>query len=264
MPRIPVSMPQFPPDTLTLTGQDAIHVRNVLRMQPGDLLCLFDGRGNEYDTRITAVDGTGVHLRLCGARRCIPDSPVHLDIAIALLKEKKIDDLIRPLTELGVRTLRIFSAKRSVPVLREDKVKARLERWQRLATEALKQCGAGHMPDILFHDTLSPLLEDGQEHEMRILFWESTRTSPWPDPHARPSRIRAVFGPEGGFETSEVEAFQRAGYEILGLGPRILKAPTAVLAGSALLQFRYGDLSHPPQVPFFPPEDSPEPSPKSS
>lgn len=250
MPRIPFSMPDPPVSSLVLSGQDAIHVRRVLRMQPGEKILLFDGKGREYDAEITAMDSCGVHLELCGLNRRIPAPPVHLDIAMALLKEKKIDDLIRPLCELGVQTIRIFPAKRSVPVLTPGKVSARLERWHRLASEALKQCGAGHVPEILFHTSLAPLLPAEEEQEMRVLFWESTQTSVWPGQETLPARIRAVFGPEGGFEEEEVLAFRRAGYQILGLGPRILKAPTAILAGSALLQFRYGDLSLPPALPF--------------
>ncbi|TWI73182.1 16S rRNA (uracil1498-N3)-methyltransferase [Desulfobotulus alkaliphilus] len=247
MRRIPFQLPPVPTENICITGQDATHIRKVLRMQQGDLLCLFDGRGNEYEALIDSIDTKGVHLALTGIQRSIPAPPVHLDIAIALLKEKKIDELIRPLTELGAGTIRIFPAARSVPVLKKEKAEARMERWQKLAMESLKQCCGSHMPEILFHKDSSPLLLDPAPGEKRFLFWEGTDSSQWSEgKKTAPLHIRAVFGPEGGFDPEEVQAFFRAGYKVLGLGPRILRAPTAVLAGTALLQYLYGDLSLPP------------------
>ncbi|TYT73616.1 RsmE family RNA methyltransferase [Desulfobotulus mexicanus] len=247
MRRIPFQLPASPPEHVCITGQDANHIRKVLRMQQGDPLCLFDGKGNEYEALIHRMDTEGVQLTLTGIQRSIPAPPVHLDIAIALLKEKKIDELIRPLTELGAGTIRIFCAARSVPVLKKDKAEARMERWQKLATESLKQCCGSHMPEILFHKDSSPLMLDPAPEEKRILFWESTDSSHWSEEKkAMPLRIRAVFGPEGGFDPKEIQGFFRAGYKPLGLGPRILRAPTAVLAGTSLLQYLYGDLSLPP------------------
>ncbi|MCW7752862.1 16S rRNA (uracil(1498)-N(3))-methyltransferase [Desulfobotulus sp. H1] len=246
MRRIPFPLLDSSPSTLTITGQNAEHIRKVLRMETGDTLCIFDGKGNEQKAIIERIDSKGVHCTPTGAIRRIPPPPVHLDIAIALLKEKKTDELIRPLTELGAATIRIFVANRSIPVLKKDKVNLRMEKWQKLASESLKQCCGSHIPEILFHDGMAPLLHGDGGEEMRLLFWESTQTSKWPGTESSPHRIRAVFGPEGGLEPAEVQALTNAGYQVLGLGPRILRAPTAILAGTALLQHRYGDLSLPP------------------
>lgn len=251
MRRVPVDM--LPPEgeEILLMGEEALHLRDVLRAKSGDRVVLFNGRGGEGEALIVQITKQGVSLKILNRQEGLLPSPLFLAVGIALLKENKVDELIRPLTELGVRSIRIYQADRSVPSPNADKMEKKLARWNKLAVEAMKQCGVSHFPEIFFHRSLFAFLEESRgEREQKkakgIVFWENTKTSAWPDSEEEFHGIHAVFGPEGGFSEKEVAALLHADFLPLGLGPRILRAPTAILAGTALLQYRYGDLSLPP------------------
>lgn len=263
MRRIPFAMQSTTVEKILLTGQDAVHLRDVLRAQIGDSVILFNGAGEEYEAVIRDMDRESVSLEIIERRDGIAPSPLFLSMGIALLKENKVDDMIRPLTELGVRRIHVFKARRSIPAPDAGKIVKMLARWSRLAVEAMKQCGVNEAPEIFFHKSLSDLLEAGRREETsnrksrKIFFWENTKASEWPEPGGGMDHIHAVFGPEGGFAEEEIEVLLREAFLPLGLGPRILRAPTAVLAGAALLQYQYGDLSLPPVG--FHPESSGKP-----
>lgn len=248
MRRVPFDL--LPPETdeILLTGEEAIHLRDVLRARVGDGVILFNGKGDEYEALILRTEKEGILLKVKGKKEGISPSPLFLTASIALLKENKVDDLIRPLVELGVQSIRIYRADRSVPVLDAAKAEKKLARWSKLAVEAMKQCGVNEAPEISFHKNLAALLEKNRENDSfektrNIVFWENTKTSDWPEQKEGMDHVQAIFGPEGGFSKDEVKALLDANFLPLGLGPRILRAPTAILAGTALLQYRYGDLS---------------------
>lgn len=246
MRRMPCLIPDPAPETLTLTGQDATHIRNVLRMTPGDFLTLFDGAGTDHEAEILSVTTEGVSVRLTGITRTEAAPATEIVIAMGLLKEKKIDDLIPPLTELGVSEIHVFRSSRSIPVLDPKKVTKRLQRWERIATESLKQCRRSRLPRLFYHDSPAPLFTRAAPEEARVLFWEEATMPLASLATASCRRLTAVFGPEGGLSPGEADQFRQAGYVTAGLGPRILKAQTAVVAGATLLQYLYGDLHQPP------------------
>lgn len=251
MRRVPFEMPQPAGEKILLKGREAVHLRDVLRVKSGEKIVLFTGRGAEYEARVLQADKDGLLLEVLNLREGLPASPLFLTIGIALLKDSKVDDLIRPLTELGVRRIRIYQAGRSVPSPDTGKMEKKLLRWMRLAVEAMKQCGVNDTPEIFFHKNLAELLgasleERNGEKTKNIVFWENAQTSHWPDSEEKFFSMHALFGPEGGFTGEEIELLFRENFSPLGLGPRILRAPTAILSGTALLQYRYGDLSLPP------------------
>ncbi len=230
---------------LLITGSDARHIRTVLRLKPGDKIGLFDGQGFEYQARIVAVSAGRVEVSVLQRFPATAESPVQITIAQAFLKEKKMDRLVRQLTELGISKWIPFFAKRSVPRPSKKNLSARMERWKKITKEALKQCKRGCVPQIGETATFEEVLNQSQACDIKIAFWENESEPvnvPLPESELQIEKIFVLLGPEGGFTAEEIEQARARGFVTATLGPRILRAETASLAACVLLQYLYGDM----------------------
>jgi 16S rRNA (uracil1498-N3)-methyltransferase len=243
-------------DEPVITGDDAGHIRNVLRLKPGDMIELIDGTGLECDARIVRMSAGKVEVSILGRRFSESRPTPRLIIAQALLKDNKPDTIIRQITEMGIHEWIPFAAHRSIPVLNAEKISARMNRWQKIAIEALKQCRRSDLLQISGLMTYDAMLAYSQHCEIKLIFWEDESPSqPFELPDANAGSVQsviAIIGPEGGFTPDEIAAARACGYTTVSLGPRILKADTATLAVSTLLQYGYGDMrpSKPSVLPF--------------
>ena len=228
-----------------ITGSEAHHIKNVLRLQPGDGLKLFDGTGFEYEAAIVRVSAQKVTVEIQHKARAAVPSGVHIIVAQAFLKEKKMDDLVRKLCELGMSRWVPFFSERSIARPDAKRLQARSQRWQRIATEAVKQCRRVDTPQIVGARSFEEMLDFSQNCDVRIVFWEN-ETSPLAPGLASkdnpPQKILLMLGPEGGFSDQEIERLQNSGFISAGLGPRILRAETATIAAVTLVQYLYGDM----------------------
>ncbi len=231
-----------------ITGDDASHIRNVLRLKPGDEIELIDGTGLECDARIVRMSAGKVDVSILRRHLLEPISTLRLIIAQAVLKDNKLDGVIRQITELGIHEWIPYTAHRSVPVLNAQRVVSRKNRWEKIAIEALKQCLRSKLLKISDLLTFDVMLAYGWNCDIKLIFWEDESPSrPFELPDSNDSSIKsvmAIIGPEGGFTPDEIAAARACGYETVSLGPRILKADTATLAVSTLLQYGYGDMRH--------------------
>ena len=233
-------------EILHIDGPDARHITKVLRMKPGARIGLFDGRGMEYVAAIEANLRKGLRLRIISGQPSQTESPVALTVAQAILKDRKMDRIVRQLTELGVCEWLPFTSQRSVPRPDFRKQAARVERWNKITREALKQCRRGRVMKIEPAASFDQMLEKSQAYDLRVIFWEnepeSLHKGDNPGQTGTVFRIFIAIGPEGGFSTAEIEAARAKGFATAGLGPRILRADTAAVAAASLMQFLYGDL----------------------
>jgi 16S rRNA (uracil1498-N3)-methyltransferase len=227
-----------------IDGADAHHLRVVLRLQPGEMIAVLDGQGMEYQARIISMERERVYLALDSAISTSTESAVEIVMAQGYLKDKKMDELIRPLTELGVTRWIPFLAARSVPAPDQKRLSARLERWRKLSLEAVKQCGRRRAMHIDPVASFEEVLKEAQQCDLRLIFWEQcaqARDMP-PSRPINPAKLFVLIGPEGGFESDEVARAQQEGFLAVGMGPRILRAQTAALAAAVISQFAFGDL----------------------
>lgn len=232
----------------SLTGQDAKHLKDVLRLIPGDQVCVFDGTGHEYLAEIVETGPEEILLNLLSHVDYESESPVSITLAQAFLKDKKMDTLVRQVSELGISRWLPYQAARSVAKPDGERLKARKERWIKIVREALKQCGRSRLPEICDTVSFKEALSMVDSCDLKILFWEKSG-APLADlindikKTNKDCRSICLFlGPEGGFEDSEVDAAIHKGFITLSLGPRILKADTASLAACALAQHLFGDM----------------------
>lgn len=246
MRRFFVETDQISSDTPVISGDDAGHIRNVLRLKPGDAIELIDGSGAECEARIDRMESGRVYVSVVQRRMQALSPYPRLIIAQALLKDNKADDIIRQITELGIQRWIPYAAQRSVPVLNAGRIVSRRQRWRKIAIEALKQCQRSRLLEISDPMTFPEMLDIGAACDVRLVFWEDESPSkPFEIPPPEERRVKtvmAILGPEGGFTPEEIAAARACGFSTVSLGPRIMKVDTATMAVSTLLQFGYGDM----------------------
>lgn len=228
-----------------IVGSDARHIAQVLRMKPAEMVELFDGSGWAYEARLETVHPQCVKVVVTRRFPCPCESPLNLAVATGYLKDKKMDTLARALTELGVARWVPFFAKRSVPSPSPKRLAARRQRWQKISLEAVKQCERGRLMDVDLTPDFGRTLEAAQNYDLKLIFWERGGADQRLPRRAAAGESTSAFillGPEGGFDPHETAAAQAAGFISVSLGPRILRAETAVLSACTLVQYRYGDM----------------------
>jgi 16S rRNA (uracil1498-N3)-methyltransferase len=231
---------------IAIEGSEVRHIRNVLRLKPGDTIRLFDGQGFEYEAAIQRLLANRVEIRIMRQMPATKESPVQIAVAQALLKEKKMDRLLRHLCELGITHWVPFICERSVPRPGAKRWPARVERWEKILKESCKQCQRARLPEIIKMMSFEEVLQYGQSWGLKIVFYENESASLHslmsPALQPVPQKILLILGPEGGFSEQEIEKVKAAGFVVAGLGPRILRAETATMAACTLIQYLFGDM----------------------
>jgi 16S rRNA (uracil1498-N3)-methyltransferase len=224
--------------------QEIRHIRNVLRLGEGDPVSLFDGRGKEYLASIVQITRGRVVLSLKAEAASVPvESPAKIILGAALLKAPKFDWLLQKVTELGLSEIVPFSSSHVVPRWGGGQTGARGARWEKIVTEAAKQCGRAAIPRIHPLRSFEDALAYDAGRATKVLLWEKEKAVTLGETVAHSSRVFVLVGPEGGFSAEEALQAQAAGFQPVRLGPRILRAETAGVAIVALLQFILGDLN---------------------
>lgn len=219
-----------------LTADEARHLREVLRLKPGDEVSVFDGEGKEFRARVVQARREFAELELddeiAPAR---PESPLRITLAVALLKGEKFDLVVQKATELGVaKIVPLITRHADIKLRDESDASKRIARWQRIALEAAKQSGRALVPEVSLPVTASSVFS-----ETCFLFSERGGKEL---KQIRADEITAIIGSEGGWSDEELNQARAAGAHIVTLGGRILRAETAAITAAALLQHRFGDL----------------------
>jgi len=187
------------------------------------------------------VTRRAVTARVTRSVRPRPESPLRVLLALSPLKGDRMELAIQKATELGVTEIWPVITARTDAAARPALQGSRLERWDKVASGAAEQCGRAVVPRVISAMSLEDLLRTPFEGR-RITFWE-TPGRPALATEPRPAAALAMVGPAGGFEGWEAEQLATAGFELVSLGPRILRAETAAIAAVTLLQVVWGDLA---------------------
>lgn len=230
---------------VVLEGELYRHISRVLRLGPGDLLTLCDGRGKDYSGVIMSSDGRSVTVEITGISELLPPrtTPV-ITLIQGLPKGDKFDLIVQKATELGAADIIAFHAARSIVRISAAQAGQRIARWQKIATEAARQSERTDIPNIVLAENLEDALRMGNR-SVNIMLWEREkehRLRDMMDGLPVPAGIGVLVGPEGGFTENEVSVAGGNGFAPVSLGPRILRTETAGLAMIAILQYQWGDL----------------------
>lgn len=223
----------FENGTAVVRGEEAHHLRNVLRAKPGQLYELSDGR-MAWLAKVSRVEHGRVEFALV-ERVAARKSPVDVTVLLSIFRYARFEWALEKATELGAGVVQTMAAARSEPRLVETAGK-RLARWEKIAHEATEQSRRLRPPRVL-----PPLPSRDAFRECKAelkLLLSERRGVPAIDrfrPAARPASVALAFGPEGGWTDEELAAAASAGFQEASLGPLILRAETAIIAGLSVV-----------------------------
>jgi 16S rRNA (uracil1498-N3)-methyltransferase len=235
--------------SVVLPADEMRHLTRVLRLAPGAVVAVFDGRGRECVARVEPAERGRVRLTLLEARQPVPEPFVALTLAQAVLKGDKMDDVVRDAVMLGVADVLPVVSARSETTLALLRKARRVERWQRIAVSSAKQCGRAVVPPVREPVRLSSLLNDadGDGHGLRLALVEPSQREGCSldtlSREPRPAAALVLVGPEGGWTAGEADVLAGARFRLVRIGSRILRADAVPVAALTLLQFIWGDLS---------------------
>ena len=224
-------------EEMTLSEEEGRHAKNVLRLAEGDEVTLFDGSGKEYSAVVTRADRQGITVHVVRENVSDREPKTWVFLLIGALKGDKTELVVQKATELGVSRIGVFSSRYCSAYMNENK----LERLNRVAREAAKQCLRASVPRVEYYETLEEALRAGSECVTRLFaceFLDETEK----DLIDTGATVCAVVGSEGGFAEEEYALAQRLGYCGVSLGKRILLAETAAIALLSVVMHEAGEL----------------------
>lgn len=214
---------------ITLPEGAARHVQ-VLRLQPGDALTLFDGRGGEWAAEVTAMGRREVSVRMGDFADVSRELPLAVTLAIGMPANERMDALVEKACELGVAAIQPLLCERSVLRLAGERAQKKVAHWQGVAVAACEQSGRTRVPVVApvmaLPEWLASLAPQGDADRVVLSLRDAQ-----PLPVLRPAgALLSLSGPEGGLSAAEEDAARRCGFRPVSLGARTLRADTAPLA----------------------------------
>ena len=234
-------LPEFPKQgSVTLDGDQAHHAAQVMRFEVGDSIVLFDGHGTEASCEIVAVSKKRVELTIVQSRTVERSLSTQLTMAVALPKNDRQKFLIEKLVELGVDHLIPVQAERSVAAVNKKVI----QRIEKQIVEACKQCERNRLMQVTEPMTFEQIKDWSYQHQSPARRWIAdpyngvSIAAVNGDASAVDSSIGehelVAIGPEGGFSDAEIARAVEAGFELLRIGPTILRVETAAIASAAI------------------------------
>jgi 16S rRNA (uracil1498-N3)-methyltransferase len=232
------------PDALRLTGSEAHHCRNVLRLEPPDKIVLFNGVGHEITAEIVSSDSAQIQLRKIHEAET-PPLRCRITLGQAIPKGKNMDLIVQKAVEIGAAEIAPILSDRTVVRLDEESAAAKQGKWQTVAIEAAKQCGQNWLPKVHTPQSLAQFFEDRRRfdlqligslqsdamHLKRILAEYSAERG------ERPASVLMLVGPEGDFTPAELSLARSQGCRPITLGPVVLRVETASIYCLSILSY---------------------------
>ena len=225
-----------------ITGEDAAHLSKVLRAKPGERIVVCDMAGTDYLCEILEITPSLVTLSTLSSCPTVSEPKLRERLFQGVPKGDKMEWIIQKAVELGVSAVFPLFTSRCVSRPDSKTQPKKVERWGKIAAEAAKQSGRGCIPQVKdfcsFGDAVQ-MLEDG---ELGVLFYEKGGNPLSHFLSSVPTKLALFIGPEGGWESEEIEQARTAGIQIATLGPRILRTETAPLCALSAVMYACGEL----------------------
>lgn len=230
---------------ISIVGEDVNHMKNVLRAGVGTPVTVCDGEGFDYPSVITQIEKQRITATYEEKIACTTEPVYPITLYQGVAKGERMDQLIQKCVELGVTRIVPVMCKRTVVKFHSEKdVKTKVERWQKIATEAAKQCNRGVVPEVATPVEFSKAVQEGAEAKIKLIPYEEERNNTikqFINSLQSPDSTAYFIGPEGGFEKEEVELACQNGFTPITLGQRILRTETAGPAVLAILRCFFED-----------------------
>lgn len=241
MPRFYCPIPLTLGHTIRLPDHVAHHVQ-VLRMQQGDLVTLFNGHGGEYTASLSLVEKKSVSAMLKTFSPREVELPYAITLAQALPEGSKLEWIIEKSVELGVAAIQPLSAQRCVVRLTGERAEKKQAHWQGIIVAAAEQSGRNRLPLLAPLASLGDWISQQDLHKRVLLSPRGEQSlSDWAR-HQPAQALALLIGPEGGFTEAEETLACTQGAMMLSMGPRVLRTETAGLAAVAALNAIWGEM----------------------
>jgi len=234
MPRFYCPGPLAAGQSLQLPAGAARHVQ-VLRLQPGAAVTLFNGEGGEYDALVEHMGRSEVRV-LVGSHQAVErEAPHEVHLAVGMPANERMDWLVEKAVELGVASIQPLLAERSVLRLNGERAERKRAHWQGIAIAACEQCGRNRVPVVHEVMEMARWLATPRPQTLKLVLSLSPQARPLGEANASTAPVLVLSGPEGGLSAREEEAALAQGFQPATLGARVLRAETAPLAVLAAL-----------------------------
>lgn len=229
---------------ITISGDDVRHIGRVLRMHSGDKCIVVSSDGHSAIAVINELNNDMIKLTLETMLEEDKEPPIEVVLAQGLPKSDKMDYIVQKAVELGVTQIVPMAAQRSVVQYNSEKKVARVERWQKIAAEAAKQCGRSIIPRVSGIQSLEEILGNFQDNVEIIMLYEGQTKVRLREvlKISNADMFVLIIGPEGGLTADEVAFASQRGARIVTMGPRILRTETAAVAALTAVMYECGDL----------------------
>lgn len=227
--------------SFTLPEEVFRHAIQVLRLQVGESLLLFNGEGGEYLANLTEINKRSATVLIQSFDPSERESSLALTLVQALVKPDKMDFALQKAVELGISAFQPLITQRSVVRTDKEKIEKKLQHWQAVTISACEQSGRTRLPKIYAPQTLDQYLSQLNDNTTYLLLAPGSAQD-LSQITVQTNHVAVLIGPEGGFTVEEVEACLAAKMQSIALGKRILRAETASTSVLAILQLLHGDL----------------------
>ncbi len=230
---------------VTITGSDVNHIKNVLRFNLDDVIDVCDENGVKYKARIEKYTSAGEVL--CEIESVVEKSTETLyEVTLfqGIPKSDKMELIVQKGTEVGISRFVPVQMSRSIAKINDTNEQKKLERWNKIANEASKQCGRQKVPLVDKTINFENIIENISKYDIVLVPYENELNINIKQVLKNFKRnniasIAVIIGPEGGFSDSEIDLLKRNGASICTLGPRILRTETAGIATVSMVNYEF-------------------------
>lgn len=216
------------------------HISRTLRMQEGDVVEIFDGKGKEYIARLDQIDKKSIQLKVMEEVKINRELKTFITVYQGIPKAQKMELIVQKLTEIGVSRMVPVKFERCIRLIDEKEAK-QIQRWQKIALEACKQSKRTLVPLIEKSMDIKTLAQDIKNNDLSLLFYENEEALNVKELlkalDKKQTKVGIIIGPEGGITETERELLISAGAKSVLLGNRILRTETAAIYGASIISY---------------------------
>lgn len=226
-------------------SEEAHHILDVMRLKEKNEVTAFDGKGHEYRGIISKVAKKSLEINIIDTSTRKSAQRFAITLAQALPRKEKMDYIIEKATELGVGSIIPMNTKRTVVRPDSKKIKSKIDRWERIAREAAKQCGRVSLVKIDENLDFEEVIKKAGSYDLAVMpsteYTEKESNKKILE-NFKGKNILVIIGPEGGFDPSEVGLARKNNVSLVSLGENTLKCDTAALTTLAIINYALGDI----------------------
>lgn len=228
---------------ILVTGKEAHHILDVMRLGESDKVVGFDGTGNEYIGFIKKAGRKTLLIEITNTRKAPGKGALSVTLIQAIPKKEKMDYIVEKATELGASSIVPVITERTIPKWDQSKKNSSSQRWRRIAESASKQCGRPDIPKIEAIRSFVEAIKDFKAGTRKLIAALSDRAIPLKEAlkaiESSGAGIVIAIGPEGDFTEDEIKMAQESRFVVVSLGSRVLRSDTAGLAVMAILNYEF-------------------------